>query len=185
MELPSLPPIPESAARSHSCELSSALDAEHGESGRSRPASSSRGRSSDEPPARPVDWQDKVRVSNHLCLCRGADGALPSLRRPCACAHQLRATSCVNVMRWTNHKKQGRCARLQVHDWSFDIHAWAQHEPDFFCMLIMELLRRESLLVRSALLARLAVAPSIRSLTWQESNSSAVITTSSRLPCTG
>ena len=102
MELPSLPPIPESAARSHSCDLASALDAEHGESGRSRPASSSLGRSSDEPPARPVDWQGKVRVSNHFCVCRGADGALPSLRRPYACAHQLRVTSCVNVMPWTD-----------------------------------------------------------------------------------
>jgi 3'5'-cyclic nucleotide phosphodiesterase len=38
---------------------------------------------------------------------------------------------------------------MQVHDWGFDVHAWAQQVPDFFELLIMELLRREDLLVRS------------------------------------
>lgn len=37
---------------------------------------------------------------------------------------------------------------MQVHAWSFDVHGWAQQEPDFFCLLIMEILRQEGLLVR-------------------------------------
>jgi 3'5'-cyclic nucleotide phosphodiesterase len=54
-----------------------------------------------------------------------------------------------NSLETVNALHSARARALQVHDWSFDIHAWSQHEPDFFCLLIMEILKQEGLLVRS------------------------------------
>ena len=45
---------------------------------------------------------------------------------------------------------------MQAFDWDFDIHAWAQHEHQFYTLLLMELFKAEGLLVRWA--APLAVA---------------------------
>ena len=49
---------------------------------------------------------------------------------------------------------------MQVHAWTLDMHLWAQADPDFFSSLVLEVLRRENLLVRPPLLCRRCVGAS-------------------------